>query len=173
MSICSIEIVERDVGLAAVSHERIEVDAHEVDEPDAVRRARRRGLPACDRRARMPPWIFGMERLDAAIHHLGEAGDVRHVDDRQAGVGQRPGGAAGRHQLETTRADEPARKIDQSPSCPTHSTSLDASWLSLSALGNRQQALVTAQPSERDDCHRERIKRETVHVVDRTIANSN
>ena len=41
-----------------------------------------------------------MQRLDAAVHHLGKAGQVGHAGDRQAGVGQRAGGAAGRDQLE-------------------------------------------------------------------------
>ena len=44
-----------------------------------------------------------MQRLDAAVHHFGKAGDVADVDDRQARIGQRLGGAAGRHQLEAAR----------------------------------------------------------------------
>ena len=63
MSICSIEIVEGDAWPGRGLDKRIEVDADDVDEADAVRRARRRGPPACARRARMPPWIFGCSVL--------------------------------------------------------------------------------------------------------------
>src|SRR5262245_27869625 len=43
----------------------------------------------------------GMQRLDAAVHHLGEAGDVGDVRDAEAGVAQRARRAAGRDELET------------------------------------------------------------------------
>ena len=41
-----------------------------------------------------------MQRLHAAVHHLGESGDVGDVADRQTGVGKRFGGPAGRDQLD-------------------------------------------------------------------------
>ena len=38
---------------------------------------------------------FGVQRLDPAVHHLGEAGDVGNIGDGEAGVAQGLGGAAG------------------------------------------------------------------------------
>ena len=58
----------------------------------------------------MPPWIFGMQRLDAAVHHFGKAGDVADVDHRQARVGQRLGRAAGRDELEATVGQRLAKR---------------------------------------------------------------
>src|SRR5205807_6188551 len=43
---------------------------------------------------------FGMQRLHAAVHHLGEAGDVGHVGDGQAEVAKELGGSAGAQQLD-------------------------------------------------------------------------
>ena len=37
----------------------------------------------------MPPWIARVQRLDAAVHHLGKPGDVRDVGHGQPGLGQR------------------------------------------------------------------------------------
>ena len=53
-----------------------------------------------------------MEGLDPAIEHLRGAGHGRHVGDRQAGVAERTGGPAGRHELESV-ADEAAPELDQ------------------------------------------------------------
>jgi hypothetical protein len=39
-----------------------------------------------------------VQRLDAAVEHLREARVVAHFGDRQAGVAQHAGGAAGRQQ---------------------------------------------------------------------------
>ena len=41
-----------------------------------------------------------MQRLHAPVHDLGEAGHVGDVAHRDAGRGDRLGGAAGRHQLD-------------------------------------------------------------------------
>jgi len=66
-----------------------------------------------------------MQRLDAAIHHLGKAGQLRDVAHRQARLGERLGGAAGRDQLDGVAAKR-AREIDQSgfvrdgEKCPSH-----------------------------------------------------
>ncbi len=38
---------------------------------------------------------FRVQRLDPAVHHLREAGELGHVDDLEAGLFQRLGGAAG------------------------------------------------------------------------------
>ena len=40
------------------------------------------------RRARMPPWSFGVERLDPAAEDLGLAGVGRDLDDLEPGLGQ-------------------------------------------------------------------------------------
>ena len=39
---------------------------------------------------------FGVQGLDAAVQHLGKAGELGDFGDRQALVGQQLGGAAGR-----------------------------------------------------------------------------
>ena len=49
-----------------------------------------------------------VQRLDPAVHHLGKAGDVGDVDDRQPGVGEGLGGAAGRDQLDPERGQAAA-----------------------------------------------------------------
>ena len=53
-----------------------------------------------------------VQRLHAAVHHLGKAGDVGDADDRRGRPAQRPRGAAGRHQLEAA-GGEAARKVDE------------------------------------------------------------
>ena len=53
-----------------------------------------------------------VQRLDPAVHHLGEAGDLRHVDDGEAGLVQRRGCAAGRKQLDAERLKR-AGQIDE------------------------------------------------------------
>ena len=60
--------------------------------------------PAIRQQAAVDP---RMERLDPAVEHLREAGHGGDVGDRQAGVAQRPGRAAGRDELEA--AARPAR----------------------------------------------------------------
>ena len=52
-----------------------------------------------------------MQRLHAAVHHLGKAGQVGDARDGQAGLGQRASGAARRDQLEAARG-ETAAQID-------------------------------------------------------------
>ena len=102
MSICSIRSSKWMPGFAAVSDERVEIHDHQIDEPDAVLLGELEVLGVMT--AREDAAVdHRMQRLDAAVHHLGEPGDVRDVDDRQAGIGERFGGAAGRDQLESTR----------------------------------------------------------------------
>ena len=66
--------------------ERVEVDDDQVDRRDAVLvpsppRARdRRAAPS------RPPWTVRVQRLDAAVHDLGKAGELGHVADRDAGL---------------------------------------------------------------------------------------
>jgi hypothetical protein len=88
----------------------VQVDDHQVDEADALARERRqivrmiaaREDAAVDRR---------VQRLDAAVHHLREAGHVGDGDHRQAGIAQRARRAAGRDQLEAARG-EPTAQVD-------------------------------------------------------------
>ncbi len=49
---------------------------------------------------------FGVERLDAAVHHFGKAGDLRHIHHRQAEVAQEFGRAAGADQLDAELGHE-------------------------------------------------------------------
>jgi hypothetical protein len=44
-----------------------------------------------------------VQRLDAAVEHLGKAGVVGDLGDGQAGVGEQLGGAAGGQQLDAER----------------------------------------------------------------------
>ncbi len=48
---------------------------------------------------------LGMERLDPAVHHFGEAGHVTDVDDGKPRIGQRLRGTAGRDELEAARCE--------------------------------------------------------------------
>ena len=79
--------------------ERIEADHQEIDRLDVVRhhRAGMLGIVADRQQAAMH---LRMQRLDAPVHHLGEAGEIRDVDHREAGVGDRLGGAAGGDDLD-------------------------------------------------------------------------
>ena len=52
-----------------------------------------------------------VQRLDAAVHDLREAGEVGDRADRDAGLGQLARGAAGRDDLDP-ELDEPAREVD-------------------------------------------------------------
>src|SRR5690606_28903917 len=49
-------------------------------------------------------------RLDAAVHHFGEAGEIGDLAHRQAGIADQLVRAAGRYQLDTSRA-QPAREV--------------------------------------------------------------
>ena len=46
----------------------------------------------------MPPWTAGCSVFDPPVEHLRERRDVGNVDDGQAGLSERLGGAAGRQQ---------------------------------------------------------------------------
>ena len=78
--------------------ERVEIDDDEIDGCDAVRvhGFDMFGIIAHGKQAAMHR---RMQRLDAAIHDLGKAGDVGDVADRDAGGGDRLGRAAGGDQL--------------------------------------------------------------------------
>ncbi len=54
---------------------------------------------------------LGVQRLDAAVEHLGEAGVVGDVGDGEAGVAQQLGGATGGEELDAEGV-EFAREVD-------------------------------------------------------------
>ena len=64
-----------------------------------------------------------VQRLHAAVHHLGKAGEVRDARDGQAGVGQGTRRAAGRDELEAA-GGEAARPDRRCRSCRKHSAGL-------------------------------------------------
>ena len=78
--------------------ERIEIDHHQIDRADLMllHRCGVRGIVAHREQAAVN---LGVQRLDAAVHHLGKPRQVRNVAHRQPGVAQRLGGAPGRNQL--------------------------------------------------------------------------
>ncbi len=102
-----VDVLDAIVVGRALRHgglERIEIHHHEIDRLDAVcgHRAGVVLVGADGEQAAMHP---GMQRLDAAVHHLGEAGELRNVDHLEAGVFQRLGGAAGRNQLDAVAGE--------------------------------------------------------------------
>ena len=60
-----------------------------------------------------------VQRLDAPVHHLGNAGHVRHLDDRHAGLGQGARRAAGRDDVPSP-LHEAAGELHEAGSCSTH-----------------------------------------------------
>ena len=55
---------------------------------------------------------FGMQRLDAAIEHLGKAGEFRNIFDGDAGIAQQLGGASGGDEFDA-EGGELAREVYQ------------------------------------------------------------
>ena len=53
-----------------------------------------------------------VQRLDPAVHHLRESGDLRHIEDGEPGGAQRRGRAAGREEFDAERRKR-ARKIGE------------------------------------------------------------
>jgi hypothetical protein len=92
--------------------ERIEIDRQDIDRTDAVRLHGFgvRGIAAYRQQAAMHGRV---QRLDAAVHHFGETGEVSDVEHFQAGVGQRLARAAGRNQFDAI-AGETAGEFDHS-----------------------------------------------------------
>ena len=74
--------------------ERIEVHHQEIDRLDAVL-FHRRGVLFVGADRQQAAVHFRMQRLDAAVHHFGKAGQFGDVDHLQPGLFQRLGGAAG------------------------------------------------------------------------------
>ncbi len=111
MSICSISASNGTSGLGGGLDERIQVDDDDVDEADAVALG---GVQVVAAVAAGEDAAVNqrMQRLDAPVHHLGEAGDVGDVGHRQPGLGQRAGGAAGGDQFQAAPA-QPVGQVDQ------------------------------------------------------------
>ena len=91
--------------------ERIKIDDEEVDRGDVVGDHRRlmRRLGSDRQQTSVHPRV---QSLDPSVHHLREAGDLRHVDDREAGGVQRRRGAAGREEVDAKRL-EGVRQIQE------------------------------------------------------------
>ncbi len=99
---------------AAARHgglERVQVDHEQVDRPDGV--GQHGGLVARVLADGEQPAVHQrVQRLQPAVHHLGEAGEVRDLGDGQAGRRQRVARAAGRHQGHAAPVQEP-REVDE------------------------------------------------------------
>src|SRR5262249_40685423 len=101
---------ERRIRVGRGASKRIEVHDDDVDQADAV--LLEGGEIVGPIAPRQNAAVEGrVQRLDPAVHHLGEARDGRHIDDRQAGVDEGSRRAAGRHQLEAA-PDQRAGQID-------------------------------------------------------------
>ena len=105
------QLVERRLGVLRRLGERIEVDDDEIDQLDPLRPDRLEivGTVAAREDAAVD---LRVQRLDPAVHHLGKAGDVRDVGDRQPGLGDGLRRSAGRDELDAA-GGEPAREVDQ------------------------------------------------------------
>ncbi len=79
--------------------EGIEVDHEKVDRRDPVL-GHRLSVARIVAQRQKAAMNFGVERLDAAIHHLGETCDLRDILDLQPRLAQRLGRAAGRQKLD-------------------------------------------------------------------------
>ena len=102
----------REVGaLGDGRFERIEIDDEEIDRADAVRLHRARMLAVVADREQAAVHL-GMQRLDAAVHHFGKAGELGDVEHGNAGIGQRLARAAGGNELDAVRGQR-AGEIDQ------------------------------------------------------------
>jgi len=86
--------------------ERVEVHDQQIDRPDPVR-AHRRFVRRIAAHRQQPAMNLRMERLHPPVHHLGKAGQLGHVPNLQPRLPQRPGGAAGRHQLDAVPRQRP------------------------------------------------------------------
>jgi hypothetical protein len=77
----------------------VEVDADEVDGLDAML-AHGLDVLGVVAEGEQAAVDFGVQRLEAAVHHFGEAGDLAYIGDDQAVVAEEFGGAAGADQLD-------------------------------------------------------------------------
>ena len=96
----NVDLLDRLVAVRAAGDgflERVEVNDHEVDglDPVGLHRLAVGGEVAPGEDTAMDR---GMQRLDPPVHHFRVAGDVRNVSRFEPRVGERPRGAAARHQ---------------------------------------------------------------------------
>ena len=84
--------------------EGVEVDGHEIDGRDAVRRHLGE-VVAVVAPAEDAAMDLRHQRLHPSVHDLGKAGVVGDIDDAEPGVAQRAGGAAGGENLGAGRGD--------------------------------------------------------------------
>ena len=87
-------ILQRAAGFGDGRLERIQVDHEHIDGVDAVRGQCRTVLAQIAPR-QQPAVDLRVQRLDAAVEHLGKAGVVGDLGDWQAAVGEQLRGAAG------------------------------------------------------------------------------
>ena len=125
MSISSISPSNGVVGILRGLDEGIEVDDDQIDQRDAVTRDAARDRPAAIAAREDAAVDERVQRLDAAVHHLGKPGDVRNADDRQG-----PPARASRRCRRSIRARNRGR-----PSPRANSTRPDLSETLNSALG--------------------------------------
>ena len=92
-------MAEGDAGLGGGLLEGVEVDDDHVDGLDRVLGDGGLvfGVAADVEQAAVH---LGVEGLDAAVEHLGKAGEVADVLDGEAGIAKRAGGAAGRDEFD-------------------------------------------------------------------------
>ncbi len=100
---------ERAVRARGRRLERIEVHDQQIDRRDLVLRHHRIVDAAPAEQAAVH---LRVQRLDAAVHDFGKAGQRRDVGDRHAALAQRRGAAAGRDQRDAERI-ESVREIDE------------------------------------------------------------
>mgnify|MGYP007090151944 CR=1 FL=1 len=100
-----------DVGVGDGLLELVEVHADEVDHADAVLGSLGHMLlgVATGEQAAVD---LGVQRLDAALHHLGEAGVLLNRDDGNAGLDENLGGAAGGDDLNTKLLRQRLRELN-------------------------------------------------------------
>ena len=84
--------------------EGVEIDHEQIDRRDRVllKRALMRLVAA---HGEQPAMNARMQRLDAAVHHFGNARDLGNVDHRDPGFAQELGGAAGGDDLDAVAAE--------------------------------------------------------------------
>ena len=101
-----VDILDDLVAVGALGDGRgegIEVDDHQVDRADFML-VHRRDMLGIVAHGQQPAMDLGVQRLDAAVHHLGEAGQLGNILHGQARLAQRLGSAAGRHQFDAMLA---------------------------------------------------------------------
>jgi hypothetical protein len=105
-------LVERHARLAHRLLERVEVDADQVDRLDAVlaHGGHVLGVVAQGEQAAVD---LRVQRLDAAVHHLREAGDVGDVGDRELVLAEKLRGPAGADQLDVELVVQRAGELQQ------------------------------------------------------------